>query len=99
MSSFSRSSLRCSGSACSTNQRQSVADGEHDVGDASVVLDVVVEGDDCVVVLLLGVEDAAAPEDVIDGDQAVGGEQRQGGFEVVEVVALVGVDEDEVEGA
>src|SRR5690242_10289260 len=51
-----------SSSQHSADQRQSVADGEQDVGDARVGLDVVVEGDDRTVGLFLRVEDAAAPE-------------------------------------
>src|SRR4051794_6402148 len=69
------------------DQGQAIADREHDVADARVVPDVVVEGDDRVVVFLLWVEDAAAPEDVVDGDDAVRCEQRQRRLVVVGVVA------------
>jgi len=60
---------------------------------------VLVELVDGVVEFVLGVYYAAAPEDVVDDDEAAGGDFGEDGFPVVYVVAFVGVDEDEVEGA
>ena len=49
--------------------------------------------------MLFVVDDTARPERVVHDDQPAVGEQRQGRLVVVDVVRLVGVDEDEVEGA
>jgi len=57
----------------------------------------VVKGNDRSIVALFRGEHAAAPQHVIDGDDAIRRQEREGGLVVVGVVRLVGVDEDEVE--
>ena len=83
------------------HQGEAVADGEHDALDAVVAGELLVEGADGLRVgrLVFIVEDPSGPEDVVEGDEATIGELRQDGFVVGRVVLLVGIDEDEAEGA
>ena len=83
------------------HQGEAVADGEHDALDAVVPREGFVEGADGLRVgrLVFVVEDTSGPEDVVEGDEATIGELRQDGFVVGGVVGLVGIDEDEAEGA
>ena len=81
--------------------RHPVANGEQHALDALVVAHAVVEPPDRLrrLVAIVRVGDAPRPERVVGDDQPVVGELRQHRLVVVDVVRLVGVDEDEVERA
>ena len=63
---------------------------------AGIVLDPLVEGGDGAVFVGLRVEDATAPEDVVDSDDTPGSQKLDGLLVVGGVAGLVGVDEDDI---
>src|SRR4051794_14998424 len=81
------------------DQGDAVPHREDDGSYPRVVQHVLVEAPDRLgsVVRVGRVDDAAAPERVVGGDQAVRGEPLERGLVVVDVARFVGVDEDEVE--
>src|SRR5438309_3772429 len=72
-------------------QHHSVAHGQADVLDARIVLHQLVESNDSSSVVVFGVENLAAPQNVIADNQSAGPYQWKGGFVIVAVVRLVGV--------
>ena len=80
-------------------QHHSVAHGQADILNAGIGLNHSVESHNRVSVGILRIEHFAAPEYVVDYDQATGFKQGQGSFVVVGVVRLVRVDKDQIQRA
>src|SRR5438067_13844035 len=80
-------------------QHHSVAHRQADVLDAWSVLHQLVESNDSPSVVVFGVENLAAPQNVIADNQSDGPYQWKCGFVIVAVVRLVGDDEDVIEWA
>ena len=91
-----------------TNDGEAVAQGQDDALHARVGSHEVVEMAYALRLRILagglvwgvgGVDDVTVPESVVGQDKGAGAHVRQQGFVVVGVVALVGIDKGEVEGA
>ena len=81
------------------DEGEAVAQGDDDLLDARVLLDVVVEGDDAAglgLALCLGVYDLAGPQGVVGDDETAWFQVFHHQVVVLDILALVGVDEHEV---
>ena len=81
------------------NEHEAVADGEDDVDHPVIMLNMVVECGDRFIAVALRIQDPAAPQDVVHGDEATGDEPFKGHLVVLDVALFISVDEDQVEGS